>query len=273
VRPLAYLDNERVVCASCAGAVSIFACRQCGREDNLYGATRCARCILRERLTALLTDPATGQVHVRLRAVLDELVGSDRPQAGIWWLRKQPGIGPRLLAQMAAGQIEISHDTFRALPSDRAHDYLRTLLTAVGVLAPFEIRIERMLPFLDGVVVELPAEQAALVRRFAHWHVLPQMRTAAREQRLTQTMANAARRRIRVAIDFLAFLDANDATATGATQGMLERYQVANPSNRSYVHAFLVWLRDSRINTGLHIPWVPHPAPAVTVSEARISLM
>lgn len=82
-------------------------------------------------------------------------------------------------------------------------------------------------------------------------------------------MANAARRRIRVAIDFLAFLDANDATATSATQGMLERYQVANPSNRSYVHAFLVWLRDSRINTGLHIPWVPQPAPAVTVSHEQ----
>lgn len=269
MRPLAYLDNERIVCASCAGAVSIFACHECGREDNVYGSRRCARCILRERLSALLTDPATGQVHVRLRPVFEEMVRSDRPQAGIWWLRKKPGIGPRLLAQMARGQIEISHDTFRALPSDRAHDYLRSLLAAVGVLPPFEIRIERMLPFLDGVVAELPAEQAALVRRFAHWYVLPQMRTAAREGRLTQTMTNGARRRIRVAIDFLAFLERHDATAATATQDLLERYQVRQRSNRNYLTAFVVWLRDSRINTRLHIPWVPHPAPAVTVSEEQ----
>ena len=270
MRPLAYLSNERVVCASCAGAVSIFACCECGREDNLYGFRRCARCILRERLTALLTDPGTGQIHVRLRPVFDELVGSDRPQAGIWWLRKKPGVGPRLLGQMASGQIEISHDSFRALPSDRTHDYLRTLLAAVGVLPPFEIRIERMLPWLDTVLAGLPADQAALVRRFAHWYVLPRMRTAARENRLTQTMTNAARRRVRVAIEFLAFVDADGATAASATQELLERYQVqVVQSTRGYVHAFVVWLRDSRINTGLHIAWVPQPAPAVTVSDEQ----
>lgn len=269
MRPLAYLDNALVFCASCAGAVSIFACRQCGREDHPYGYRRCARCILRERLSALLTDPATGTIHDRLRPVFEEMVRSDRPQAGIWWLRKKPGTGAGLLAQMARGQIEISHDTFRALPSDRAHDYLRSLLAAVGVLPPFEMRIERMPPFIDSVVADLPAEQAALIRRFAHWYVLPHMRTAAREDRLTQTMANAARRRIRVTIDFLAFLERHGATAATATQDLLERYQVRQRSNRNYLTAFVVWLRDSRINTGLHIPWVPHPAPAVTVSEEQ----
>jgi hypothetical protein len=157
VRPLAWLHDELVVCASCAGVESIFACRECGREDHPYGGSRCARCILRERLTDLLTDPATGQVHTRLRPVFDELVGSERPQTGIWWLRKKPGIGPPLLQQMARGEIEISHETFRGLPSDRPHDYLRSLLVAVGVLAPIEIQIERMLPWIEEVVAELPA--------------------------------------------------------------------------------------------------------------------
>jgi hypothetical protein len=232
VRPLAYRRPERgnneqggeLVCASCAGQESVFACRECGREDHPYGASRCARCILRERLTSLLTDPTTGAIHQPLRPVFEELVASERPQTGIWWLRKKPGVGPRLLGQMARGEIEISHDTFRSLPSDRAHDYLRSLLAALDVLPPFEIGIERMLPWIESIITDLPADQAALIRRFAHWHVLRQMRKAAREDRLTSTITNAARRRIRVAISFLTFLETHGATAATATQDLLERY-------------------------------------------------
>lgn len=201
------------------------ACPECGREDHPYGAHRCARCILRERLTEVLTDPATGQIHARLAPVFEELVNSGRPQTGIWWLRKKPGPGPRLLGQMARGEVAISHDTFRALPSDRAHDYLRSLLVAVKVLPPFEIQIERMLPYIEQAVADLPADQTALIRRFAHWHVLRGMRKAAREDRLTQAITNASRRRIRVAIDFMAFLDTHGANPATATQDLMERYQ------------------------------------------------
>lgn len=201
--------------------------------------------------------------------MFDELVGSERPQTGIWWLRKNPEVGPRLLGQMARGEVEISHDTFRALPSDRAHDYLRSLLTAVGVLEPFEIRIERMLPWIDKVVADLPTEQASLIRHFAHWQVLRQMRQAAREDRLTQTTANRCRRRIRVAIDFLAFLDAHGASAATATQDLLERYQEHTGRTINSEHTFVVWLRRSRINTGLHVPYTPRPAPMVTVSDQQ----
>lgn len=260
VRPLAWPHDELVVCSSCAGVESIFACRECGREDHPYSSSRCARCILRERLTALLTDPAIGQIHTRLRPVFDELVGSERPQTGIWWLRKKPGIGPRLLQQMARSEIEISHDTFRGLPSDRPHDYLRSLLAAVGVLPAFEIRIERMLPWIEDVVAELPAEQAALIRRFAHWHVLRQMRKASREDRLTQTITNACRRRIRVAIDFMTFLEAHGASADTANQDLLERYQEHVGRTIKDEYAFVVWLRESRIK---HRPAHPlHPAPS-----------
>jgi hypothetical protein len=269
IRPLAWRRDDTVVCASCAGVESIFACGECGREDHPYGARRCARCFLRERLTHLLTDPATGHIHSRLRPVFDELVNSERPQTGLWWLRKKPGIGPHLLGQMACGEVEISHDTFRARPSDRPHDYLRSLLVAVGVLGPVEIRIERMLPFIEGVVAELPAEDAALIRRFAHWHVLRQMRTAAREDRLTKTIADACRRRIRVAIEFVAFLAAHGASAATATQDLLERYRAHVGRTLTHEHAFVVWLRDSRTNTRLTIPDFPRSPPAVTVSDAQ----
>jgi hypothetical protein len=270
VRPLAWPSGDTLVCASCAGVASVFTCRDCGREDHPYGLHRCARCFLRERLTDLLTDPATSQIHHQLRPIFDELVNSERPQTGLWWLRKKPGVGPQLLRQMACGELDISHDTFRTLPSDRSHDYLRSLLVAVGVLDPIEISIERMAPWIEDVVAELPVENAALIRRFAHWHVLRQMRKAARKGHLTKTMADACRRRIRVAIDFVAFLNAHGANAETATQDLLERYQEhVGGRTLSHEYAFVTWLRDSRVNTALTISDAPRKRPAVTVSDTQ----
>src|SRR3954452_7825248 len=278
-RPLAYqlaeqngqLDGQpagaAIVCASCAGAESVFACGECGRENHPYGARRCARCILRERLTALLTDPASGHIHARLRPVFDELVGSERPQTGICCLRKKPGTGPRLLGQMARGEVAISHDTFRALPSDRAHNYLRDLLAALGVLAAYEPRIERMLPWLAAKLEPLPADQADLVRRFTHWHILRHLRNVAGQGRLTKAITDRAREQISAAIRLLAYLDEHGATAATATQELLERYQTTRRLTLSSEHAFITWLRTSRINTRLRIPLVPYGAPSVAVSD------
>jgi hypothetical protein len=88
VRPLAYplagRLGEETVCAGCAGVASTFACTGCGSETHPYGSRRCARCILTERLTELLTDPATGAVNERLRPVFEAMIGSERPQTTIW---------------------------------------------------------------------------------------------------------------------------------------------------------------------------------------------
>ncbi len=268
VRPVAYLLGEQIVCAGCADAESIFACRECGSEQHLYGSRRCARCVLRERLSTLLTDPATGRVHARLQPLFEEIVGSDRPQTGIWWLRRKPGVGPALLGQMARGEVQISHDTFRALPSDRAHDYLRTLLAAVGVIEPFDPRVERMAPWIKQFLTTVPEQHAGLLRRYTRWQVLPAMRLASEQGRLTQTAANAQRRRIRVAAEFLAYLDTRGVAVQDATQGELEDYQLqVRRSALRYEYSFIAWLRSSRINTALHVPYTPTPQPEVTISD------
>lgn len=170
---------------------------------------------------------------------------------------------------MARGEIEISHDTFRALPSDHTHDYLRTLLAAVGVLEPFDPRVELMGPWLDDLLATVPDEHVDLVRRYAHWHVLRLMRRAAREGRLTQAIADANRRRIRVAAEFLAFLSARDLTIENATQADVEDYQVHVNRCLSHDHGFITWLRNTRINTNLRIPYTPRAEPEVTVGEEQ----
>jgi len=266
-RPLAFRRGTDLLCAGCAGVPSPFACTQCGREDHPYGSRRCARCILRERLTELLTDPSTGTVHVRLGPVFDELTSSQRPPTGIWWLRKKPGTGPALLAQMARGQIPIAHATFADLPQDRAHDWLRDLLAATGVLAPWEPRIERMTPWLNTVLVGLPDDHADVVRRFAHWHVIRKMRQRAARGHLSQAVANTARQRIRDAIEFLAMLDQHSIDVATATQAHLEHYLLAHPGHGPSLASFIAWLRATRTNTELTVPWVEPGPPQVTVSD------
>ncbi len=217
----------------------------------------------------LLTDPVTGQVHARLRPVFDEFVGSERPQTGLWWLRKKPGTGPALLARMASGEIAIAHESFRALPQDRAHDWLRDLLAATGVLEPWEPRIERMTPWLNTVLAPLPDDHAEVVRRFAHWHVIRQMRHAAAQGHLTQCGANTARRRIREAIEFLDLLERHGVSLEDATQDHLDRYLAAHSGRGGSIASFVAWLRSSRTNTALTVPWVNPGPPQVTVSDAE----
>lgn len=268
IRPLAWQECEATVCASCAGHESIFTCLQCGREDHPYAHRRCARCVLHERLTELLTDPATGQVHTQLVPLLDVMVGSDRPQTGIWWLRKRPGTGPALLASMARGEAEISHDTFRERPNDRAHDYLRTLLTQTGVLPPFDIHLERMPAWIEQTLTGLPPPEAALVRRFAHWHVLREMRKASQQGRLTQGATNAARRRIRVAVNLTTFLGEHGATPATATQELLERFHTRT-RRQPEGHAFIRWLHRTGVNTTLTMPCTTTSLPVVTVPDQQ----
>lgn len=270
VRPLAYPRDDLIVCAGCAGAASAFACQECGSEEHQYGARRCSRCILRERLTILLTDPTTGNIHHRLRPVFDEMVNSEKPQTAVWWLGKQKcSTGPRLLGQMARGEIEISHDTFRALPQDKAHEWLRNLLSSLEVIGPWNPLIERMEPWLADVLTDVPAAHADIVRQYALWNVIRHMRHAAQRGTLTQSVAQGARRRIRATIEFLAILEDHGQTAATATQDHLDHFITEHPTQADVLSGFVRWLRATSVNTGLVVPWTQHAAPSVTVSDEQ----
>ncbi len=273
LRPVAYPSQNMygvLVCARCADEPSIFACAECGREDHPYGHSRCARCILRERLTGLLTDPATRQIPETLQPLFDTLIASERPQTTIYWLRRPPGVGPRLLGEMAAGRMEISHHAFEQLPSDRAHHYLRELLTAVGILPHYEPAIARMLPWLDEQLAPLPREDALLVNRFARWRVLRHLRGRAERGELTKGTIDRGHAEIKEAIRFLTWLREHEATIDTAGQELLDRYLHRIPTRAMTLSTFLNWLPERRGQSRFVLPAHRPGLPVVTVSdEAR----
>ncbi len=269
LRPLGYRDPaDQPVRASYAGRDrSVFACADCGREDQPYGGSRCARCILRQRLTELLTDPASGGIHEALRPLFDTLMAGDRPQTTIYWLRRPPGVAPRLLQRMASGQMAISHAAFEQLPSDRAHNYLRDLLAAVGVLPPYEPAIARIEPWLAGKLADLPADEASLVNCFARWRVLRHLRARAEQGQLTKGVINRGRTEITEAIRFLAWLREHDAGIDTLDQTFLDRYFHAHPARTHTLSTFLNWLLPQPGRPELEQPAHRQAAPNVTVSD------
>jgi hypothetical protein len=270
VRVLAFRDADGVdICAGCAGEEPTYACQRCGREDNSYGVF-CGPCTLNERLTAILTDPHTGQIHAQLVPLFDALIKGDCPQSAIYWLQRPPGSGPRLLAAMARGEIAISHETFEGLAQSRGYLYLRDLLAAVGVLAPYEAPIERMTLWLDELLTTLPPEHANLVERFARWKVLRHVRNRAAQGELTKGVIQSARTQIRGTISLLAWLAERDATIATATQSDLEHYiSIGRPETTpNVIYRFIDWVRETGLNPALRVVTVPSGSPSVTMSDA-----
>lgn len=270
LRPIAYPSTSSynvLVCAGCAGEESVFACAGCGREDHPYGATHCARCILAERLAALLTDPVTGQVRDELTPLFEELMRARRPQSVLTWLRKPPATGARLLALMARGELPISHDSFRALPADRSHSYLRHLLAAAGVLPPYHAPIEQMERWLDTALAPLGAEDAGLIGRYARWHLLRGLRQAAERRTLGKTAIYGARSNVNAAIRLAGWAAEHDTTIAGLTQPRLETYLAEHPGARNSLQRFVAWLGRTRANPRISIPTPRSTLPEVIVAD------
>lgn len=271
LRPVAYPSTSSynvLVCAACAGEQSVFACAACGREDHPYGAERCARCILTERLTILLTNPTTGNVRTQLQSLCDELLTARRPQSVITWLQKPPATGARLLALMAAGELPISHDTFRALPADRSHNYLRELLASTGVLPPYHPPIEQIERWLTGILDSLDPDSTAIISRYGRWHHLRRLRGLAERGKLSKASIYAARGNINGAVRLALWAVAHETTLDKLTQAQLEHYLAEHPGGRNGQQAFVAWLRRTRTNTGINIPWRGESTPEVVVSDA-----
>ncbi|WP_150462660.1 hypothetical protein [Nesterenkonia ebinurensis] len=271
LRPIAYPSMSSygvLVCAGCAGEVSVFACAQCGSEAHPYGAIRCARCILAERLTALLTDPATGAVHIGLRPLYDELAAAARPQSVLTWLKKPPATGARLLGLMARGELPISHDTFRELPADRSHNYLRDLLAATGVLPLYQAPIEQMERWLDIALAPLAADDSGLIGRYARWHLLRHLRQVAERGNLTKTALYGARSNVNAATRLARWATNHHATIASLTQPQLESYLAERPGARNSLQGFVAWLGRTRANPRISILTRKSTLPEVIVADA-----
>jgi hypothetical protein len=238
-------------CADCAGLVATHICAGCGIEDKLFEKGRCARCSLRGRARSLL-QPGAGDLATGLRPVVDAIAAARNPYTALNWLRT--GAAAAILSDLAAGQLAVTHHSLDSHPDQRAADYLRHMLVAVGILPERDealARLERWSrDILDGI--DHPADRR-LAQAYLTWQILRRLRRRSETNTGPRTYTAHARHRLRTVADFLAWLRERDLTLHRCRQADMDQWLADRPHAYD-VRDFLIWAAEHRHCPDLHVP-------------------
>jgi hypothetical protein len=259
-------------CRECAGITREFSCRHCDYQGEDCRDRRCARCALTARLAALLAGP-DGTPSAALQPLADRLLAGPDPSRALKWVTK-PHVRT-LLADLAAGRTELSHQGLAALPARRAASYMRDLLTDCGALPPadrllmdYEGWVGRQLATLD----RMPHQR--LLREFGAWHQLPRLRAAAAGGPLRPTARKYAEQEFRAAMVFLTWLAARGSHPDATAQADIDAFYLAHKVHqRQAVRGFLTWATRNGRMPRLDIPVVRYTQGDAITQQQRLDLL
>jgi len=252
--------GSTAVCRDCAGITRDFSCLRCGFEGDSFGRI-CKRCKLAGELAGLLDD-GTGRICPALRPLADALTATANPASALAWVSK-PHIRT-LLADLAAGRTELTHQALAARPDWRAAVYLRDLLVSCGVLPAadkhlldYEAWLHRKLTGLAG------HPHQRLLREFGLWHQLARMRATAATRPLRPTARKYATDRFAAAETFLAWLTARGRRLADLTQADIDTFYLTHRAHQRHAAGcFLTWAMDRG-----HLP--RHDLPATNYGKGE----
>jgi transposase len=100
------------------------------------------------------------------------------------------------------------------------------------------------------------------VRPFLHWFLLRRARQRAAARRYPASADRSLRRRLSVAIEFLAWADEHSLSLAGLTQDHIDDWIAGVESKRRYqVRSFLDWTAGRQLTRTLTIPSIPRQQP------------
>lgn len=213
------------------------------------------------------------KVAARLRPLYDLLLGSPKPETARGWLYK-PHVAP-LLAELATGQRELTHEGLHTYPHRNVTSHTRALLISCGVLPDAD---KQLLDYERWLTEQLQATaghpHARLLRQFGRWDLLARMRAATARGPLPPTAANNARRRFRAATNFLTWLHENNTPRHDLNQAAVDTwYLTLKPSQRMVIVAFWNWATANRHLPRLRLPRMRfRPGEAMT-QQTRLDLI
>jgi hypothetical protein len=247
-------------CADCVGLPQFNICRDCGREDRIYRAGRCCRCVLLAQLDAL-----TANATVDLTPLRDTLAVTDRPRAVLRWL-ETPFVTDAI-GRFATGEASLTHDTIDSLGDNLATTRLRAVLTEAGLLPARNEHLARLERWVDTQLTGITdLNDRRALDAFATWWVLRRVRARARYVEPVDT--KHARRQIRRAVEFLAFLREHHQTLADCTQADIELWLTGPPARR-HVRDFLLWAHRRRLCADLDVPRRTRAWPARQLAAAE----
>ncbi len=242
-------------CATCSGITWQLRCGACGIEDRLYADGQCARCVLGARLDALLIGPAPSpQVAAQMAAVRQLLGTAHRPRSILRWLQTSPAT--TVLAELAAGRLELSHAALDALPPARWVTHLRALLVAAGALPARDELVIGFAAWLDGLLATITiAADRWLLSMFARTRL--QAHLAAQQHRPRRGLlgsVDAAHAAVRAGAAWLGWLhDQRGHTLATCTQDDLDTW-LCGPQTAFAVRRFIRWAQRQDLCPPLEFP-------------------
>ena len=257
------------LCNSC-NAAPLGRCSRCTSMGPITrrrsGQPLCLHCVLVERVDALLSGGG-GTVPASLSALRDVLLGGTYPKSALQWLSR--GGGAKLLATLSNGGV-LSHEALEDLAgSDRARDYLRSLLVASGALPEQNLEVERLSTYVGelAALLEVP-EDRQLFLAFAQWQVLRRFRQKA-EQHPVGLSATYSRAVVRAAAQFLVALRSDGLELGACRQTDVERFVSSSAHLARYLRPFLTWALKRRSVAGLEAPRAPRGPGSVATEQAE----
>jgi len=262
-RPAQQLTEDGPICSPCYDRIRRVPCRSCGERCRPYERGRCAKCVLSTRVEELLSD-GTG-----IRSDLEPLAGAIRsasqPVSMLNWLRHSEGT--EILSRLATGEVELSHEGLDDLPRTKPLDHLRSLLIASGLLPEVAIEFDRLEPWLDALLADVPKGHARTLRAFASWKVFRRARRKADRGTLSENGVKWARLRVRQALAFLEWLDGHGIQLEGLAQRDVDLWLAGGPTTRYVVRDFLAWARARRLAPPVKVPLRQVLSPAQPVDD------
>jgi len=223
----------------------------------------CSRCALDKRVSEVLGEHDAGQ----LSPIGHALRGASNPKSVLTWLSRSSSA--RLLADLARHDGPLTHELLDSYPRSQARSQIRQALVHGGVLPPRDERIEDVEAWLGDQLRDVPRHHAQLIRPFGRWLVLRRARNRARARAFTDGSASWARQQIRVALDFLAWLDQHGTSLADLTQPGIDAWLTTGPSQRYTIRYFLRWAHDHRLARPLIVPLRQPRNPDQVLPEAQ----
>jgi len=245
-------NNAQHLCRRCAGITTDLDCHRCGAEAEHYRRGGiCARCALRDDLTATLTPRYSRPLPAAI-SLIDVLCAAERPESIHTW-KRHPDV-QMLLAGIGDGSLPISHEALDQVGEGRAVDHLRELLVHHG---PLPHRDRDLALFQSWLRHRLESTEPAWARRlleqYATWHHLRGIRARiAREQQIRGSVHNAKQELTEVG-RLLTWLDDHDTTLLTCLQSQLDQWLIAGPSTRYIVRTFIRWARRQKLAPDLQV--------------------
>ena len=264
--------GQPALCTDCAGGLGDFTCPRCGQEGWRHGHGGCARCVLTDRLSALL-DRGDGTLAPALGPFLKTFTAMDRPRSGMLWLSK-PHV-PALLRALATEAVPLTHAGLDTLAPPKAVTHLRDLLVASGVLPPVDRFLAQFQQWLTAWQQEITdPDHARILHRYAAWCVHHRLLKATRTAPVGPYRVQNARTALRQAEQFLVFLADADLTLATCTQADLDCWVAEAPTYQPRVlRPFIRWANTTRITRNLHMGIPPEGSRPPLEARAQIDLL